>query len=1086
MRTADTRLIRLPETSAGLIRREKLLSLLDKNRLQQAILFSSPAGYGKTSLLLQFIENFDPRSYIWIQGSENIFSPFTLIRLILIALTKAGYAVNDSLYSIVETYEAGIKYNEKLFEEITEQLLSDVNNLELKEFKLIIDDYQLIEQNEHSNKVNDLISKFLKHKIPGLTVILSSREEFNFPTAKLEAKRSLLKIQTDDLIFSQDEIRITALEIYNIELNDEETCQLQAAAGGWISAVHLILQKGRNWHANLEAVKKEDIFRYFSEDIFSGLSDEIKHFITVTALLDSFTAKESDTLLNLKKSEDILKLIIRKKVFIESYYDSNGETRYLYQKLFREFLTANSGIISADIYLSAAAYCKVKNDHSQYIHFLLKADKTEAAAEFFRAKSQEIINNNNFYLYNECLRQFTDAENHDKDHTFYHTCRLSLFRGEDISGKLESLVSLSSPHILPHDITLLFAEYYFFTNRYREASNTIAGIKQEDITDAEYRYIRFLLARIFFRMGAEYYGETIKICIEETKPETDNQFKIELYGLLGNIYNDEGNITLAIRYYESALNHTDGDYLKYIKQTGNLAELYSITGEYEKAFRYFEKILKVSSAVNIPSLNIIFSRIKYDFYSNIGDFRECIRSLNDSINTPAVQKNEILLITKYLELTEAYWNRGQPAKAKDAFSIVGKLYSGHNIDYFNMIIPFFEQFYADNSEDFNKTEEILLNVISWHKANNIKKPLGFFLFYLSELYLKNYAYNAAGEYLRLALEELQKYNSYSFLENRTLRSRKLFDYGLSNNICVEFIKNITARFLTRRELGFISEEFAAEIDEKIEQITDVKFCCFNSTEFYLRGGPINEDKWIRKKSKILLAYLMSDPAGTHTKDEIIDMFFEDMPADKADTAYHSALYNIRTALKVYEISSEKPKRSKDKTNDFNPQYILYEDKALRLNPDFYYTSANIEFEKLSAKSVLPSLMPEEKIRHLSAAVEMYKGDFMQGYYDSWCEELRVKYKNMFSFVCEELIKLLESAGRYDEVVRYSGRSIEDDKLSEAAHLSIINAYSQLGNTKMAHARYQLMLKIFDEELGEKPSGDTLNKINIILAGNIKR
>ena len=207
----------------------------------------------------------------------------------------------------------------------------------------------------------------------------------------------------------------------------------------------------------------------------------------------------------------------------------------------------------------------------------------------------------------------------------------------------------------------------------------------------------------------------------------------------------------------------------------------------------------------------------------------------------------------------------------------------------------------------------------------------------------------------------------------------------------------------------------------------------------------------------------------------------DAGADKADVVYHSAIYNIRTALKIYDIKSDKPKRSKDKTYDYNPQYILYEDKTLKLNHDFYYKADNIEFERLYEKSKLPAYTIEEKINYSMSAIELYKGDFLPGYYDSWCEELRVKYKNMYITLCEDLIKMLETEARFDEVIKYSELLLKEDKLNDPAHISIINAFQKLGNIKMANSRLDIMLKIYDEELGEKPQSKTLDKITLILS-----
>ncbi|HRJ02975.1 MAG TPA: BTAD domain-containing putative transcriptional regulator [Ignavibacteria bacterium] len=1075
--------IKAPKINTELIPRERLIQSLIVNNSKQLVLISSPAGYGKTSLLLQYIHSSVPDSYIWIQGTETIRSPYTLIKLVLTAFKSSGYIINDAFFSIIESYETELSSDDKILDEALEQLVIILCSLDLREFKFIIDDYQLFEQNDDKNKISNLISKLLKNKIEGLNVILSSREEFNLPTAKLEAKRNIFRINTSELAFSDVETLEAARAIYQIELTDSELNLLQETVNGWISAIHIIFQKGKTWQAELETVKKDDIFRYFSEDIFIDLDEEVKRFIIATSLLDSFNEEESDRILNIISSGNIIRQVIKKKVFIESFADENGKARYSYQKLFKEFLTVyNTGLDTA-IYIAIAKHYQLSGNLKSHIYFLLKAGLVKEAICTFSGNTIKLICDNNLVSYDECLEVFTHEDIDDKDFMFYHSCRLELFKGLNIKEHIDKLRNLNSIYLSDFDVNIILSEFYLLSNNYDEAQKILSTIKDKYLTEETKQYINYLLARVYFRIGPDCYDKAIELCIEETSSPVNNLFRSELYGLLGNIYKDKGNLLTAMHYYESSLQDIN-QYLKYVKQLGNIVELHSILGNYEKSYSYLNILISVTYGVKIVSLNNIVLRAQINFYNYSGDFTQAIHFLENAINNTETLENPVLLMSKYIEMAQAYWSANKITAARDVYLLAEKIYAKIPENrYFAIIIDFVKDFIADNSMVFKNTEQSLLNAINWHKKNNVFKPIGYFLLYISELYLKSNNYQTSFGYLCDAIENLNKYSMYSFLENRILPSRALFDLAISQNLNKKLVKEIGERFISRRDLPFLREEYLMELNGKIARFIDISFRCFGNTELYLRGDLVAEDKWIRKKSKILLAYLMCDPQKIHTKDKIIDMFFffDDMPADKADMAYHSAIYNIRTALKIYDIKSDKPKRSKDKTYDYNPQYILYEDKSLRLNPDFFYTSDNVEFEKLYNKIKLPSLSIEEKITNSVKAIEMYKGDFLPGYYDSWCEELRVKYKNMFITLCEELIKLLENDARYEEVVKYSELLLNEDRLSDSTHISIINACVKLGNIKLAKSRFEIMLKIYDDELDEKPQPKTLEKITHILS-----
>jgi DNA-binding SARP family transcriptional activator len=609
-----------------------------------------------------------------------------------------------------------------------------------------------------------------------------------------------------------------------------------------------------------------------------------------------------------------------------------------------------------------------------------------------------------------------------------------------------------------------------------------------DISRADIKlkvHLKYVLGKILYRSGSSNYGkakESFEQALLILDERNEKEFKPEIYMLLGNLYQDLGEFEKSFFYRRRSIELSENIYQK-MQVYSNLAGLEIHIGKYEEAYETLGEMKVLYDKYPFRSLRRFLTKTEANFYYECGDYETCIIKFEELIKIEnSVNLTAFIWYNYLMEGLQLYYTDSQEY-ALQKFDIAESFINKR--DYYAKLL--INQGRAlshlrKNSGSKSAVIEQNLTSIYEHYAHSGLRVFELQVsFYLASFYLRAGQFETAVSYLKKALDRTYEKDLISFLERELPFHRDLFDFAIIESINKPLALHICEKFLGRSLFPWISEKNRQRLRIETVKLTDIKLNPFGKTEVYLRGKLVADDKWIRKKSKILLAYLMSDPHKVHTKDEIMDIFFDDMPADKADAVYHSAIYNIRTALKIYDIKSDKPKRSKDKTYDYNPQYILYEDKTLRLNPDFYYTSDNIEFEKLYNKSMLPALSNEEKISHSIKAIEIYKGDFLPGYYDSWCEELRVKYKNMYIALCEELIKLLEVEIRYEEVIKYSELLLKEDKLNDSTHISIINANAKLGNIKMAKSRFEIMFKIYNEEFGEKPQPKTLAKINSILA-----
>jgi two-component SAPR family response regulator len=367
------------------------------------------------------------------------------------------------------------------------------------------------------------------------------------------------------------------------------------------------------------------------------------------------------------------------------------------------------------------------------------------------------------------------------------------------------------------------------------------------------------------------------------------------------------------------------------------------------------------------------------------------------------------------------------------------------------------------------------------------------MFHIADFYFKKNSFDSALNYISQSLNISAEKQYISFLEQNFIEYRYLFDLALSNKIQPNFIRGIQESLFEKTGYYWLSGQCKKRLTLEIEKPYDIKLKTFGGLELFVRGEAVTDDKWIRKKSKLMLVYLLLNQGIKFTKDKMMDLFFQELSVESAENIFHQSITNIRNVLKpaVPELSkTDSPKKGKKQSavgnkktkpeQGFEPIFVIYEDKILRLNLDFFYKTDAAEFNALYSKAKSAGSTTDIKQHSAKMAIELYRGEFLAGYYESWIEELRESFLNKYIDLCNILVEIYNQKNMLFEVTVYAEKLLEADKLNEDAHVNLIESYVQLGNLNMAKNKFAAMLKIFDEELGEKPSKSALDKIQSIL------
>jgi two-component SAPR family response regulator len=299
--------------------------------------------------------------------------------------------------------------------------------------------------------------------------------------------------------------------------------------------------------------------------------------------------------------------------------------------------------------------------------------------------------------------------------------------------------------------------------------------------------------------------------------------------------------------------------------------------------------------------------------------------------------------------------------------------------------------------------------------------------------------------------------------------RAIFDFAIENDINKQFIQQVLVSAVGIKNILWLSEHNKKRITEAVEKLYDIKLECLGGLNIRLRGELISDDKWIRKVRKLIFAYIMLNYKKNITKDNIIELFYPESAPENADNIFHQTISNIRSAIKP--SSSEK----------HPPTYLNYSEKMFQFNPYYFYNIDAYEFEDLFKKITARTTQKSDKKPLLMRAIEIYKGPFLEGYYQDWVEKLREKYSEMFITLLEELIELMKEEGNYQEVIACCEKLLSVDNLNEDVYVNIIESHLRLGNKPAARKVNRQLTAAMKKEFDSPPSKETLKKIETLFS-----
>jgi LuxR family maltose regulon positive regulatory protein len=177
----------IPPTRKGLVNRQRLINSLDQGLHGKLTLVSGPAGFGKTTLLSEWVSQLKyPVGWISLDEGDNDRNRFILYWIKTCQNFSEGFA-NEivEMLNSVETQDS---------ERFLPYFIHQILEIE-KPFLIVLDDYHIIKE----TKIHDLILTILENQSPNMHLVISTRSDPPWPLARWRSRGELSEIRLQDL-----------------------------------------------------------------------------------------------------------------------------------------------------------------------------------------------------------------------------------------------------------------------------------------------------------------------------------------------------------------------------------------------------------------------------------------------------------------------------------------------------------------------------------------------------------------------------------------------------------------------------------------------------------------------------------------------------------------------------------------------------------------------------------------------------------------------------------------------------------------------------------------------------------------------
>ena len=377
----------IPKWRPGLVPRARLIERLDQGIERKLTLVSAPAGFGKSTVLAEWLaaSPATERPAAWVSLDQSDNDPAFFWAYFIAALQTIRSGVGGNALSLLHSPQP------PPIESVLTTFINEINAIE-DDFALILDDFHVID----AQPVHSAIAFLLDHLPPQMHLLIAGRADPPLPLSRLRGSGELTELRASDLRFTPDEAAAFLNEVMGLDLSAADVAALETRTEGWIAGLQLaaLSMRGReDIPGFIRAFAGDDryIVDYLVEEVLQRQPERVRSFLLQTSILDRLSGPLCDAVTGREDGKGVLEALERGNLFVVPLDDKRHW--YRYHHLFADVLRAHSMEEQPDrvptLHRRAAAWFEERDMAAEAIEQARAAGDHETVARLLAANFEE-------------------------------------------------------------------------------------------------------------------------------------------------------------------------------------------------------------------------------------------------------------------------------------------------------------------------------------------------------------------------------------------------------------------------------------------------------------------------------------------------------------------------------------------------------------------------------------------------------------------------------------------------------------------------------------------------------------------------
>jgi len=1057
-----------PRRRAEIITRPRLIETIHSLLNKKLTLISAPAGYGKTSLLIDLADKSEI-PVCWLSLDLMDQEPQRFLAYFIACIQEKFPAFGTESLAMLRNTTSVEKENERLAITFTNEIYQEIHEY----FAIVLDDYQFIDP---VPEIRFFINRFIQLTGENCHLILASRVLPTLPDLHLLVARDQIGgMSLEDLAFLPEEIQALFAQNSSQLISIDEARDLASKTDGWITSIALTglsFEKGNLTQRNPAARTGIELNDYFSIEVLDRQTPEVREFLLLTSLFDDVSvdmcSNVLEPLVGIQKLDwmKVFDFVQSNNLFAIPV--GNEGIYFRYHHLFQEFLQSKlqetyPNIIKK-VMVRLAKFYQERNEWEKAHHIYENIGDLNARIALIEGAGTFFIRNGRVATLGNWLERLPISVLQQNPILLSLQGAVASTQGDPQLGvSLHSQAevkfrSAGDDENLSTTLVRRAAAYHElgeYTNSLADIDEVIklCGDKKDHYTLGNLATAQRIKGQCLFRIGntlqaLNQFQEALDLFMVIGDKTSIPILEMEL----GAVQYTLGNDDIAIKLYRNALRawEATGNLGWQATLRNNLGVLYHYRGEYEKAFEMLEGAIECAQKSGYVRAQALALSSLGDLLADVHEFERSEESFDQALIIASqlgysflvfyssVAKARAARLGNHLALAETILRDlfvHVQQKTTPAEEALFRLENGcllihtHKLNEGLSELERAVSLYEQNGQTLETcVGRLWLSAVMEVSGMTIAGELKY-----SEL-LSTYKSLKEPAPLHSAAAEIQRWAKKNNLH--------LHNFDLMQDLvkkAEQFTKNIPT---IRRRLRRISKSAFLSAPRLVIR-------ALGPAQVILNGKVITISDWQTRETRdLFFFFLHSKPI---TKEKLAAVFWPDISPERLRMRFKTSLYRLRHAV--------------------GQNTILFEGDCYRFNHDIDYEYDLETFDDLIEQAT-QAKTPAENATLLQAAVDLVKGQYLADIDWEWAEQERSHLEMQYHFALIRLADLYVDTSQAGRAIKICQIALENDRLMEEAYRISMRAYALMGDkAAVAHA-YQTCRETLSNELGIKPSKET--------------